>query len=125
MVTGDAVLLDVRPAGFASRAVSGGMDLAAQVLVLVGLVVLVGRFAGGLDPAAAAAASVAALVTAAVLVPVTTETLTRGRTLGKLTMGMRTVRDDGGPIRFRHALVRGLVGFVEIWMLLCVPALLC
>jgi hypothetical protein len=38
---------------------------------------------------------------------------------------MRAVRDDGGPIRFRHALVRGLVGFVEIWMLWGVPALFC
>ena len=27
-------------------------------------------------------------------------------------MGLRVVRDDGGPIRFRHALVRGLIGVV-------------
>jgi hypothetical protein len=27
-------------------------------------------------------------------------------------MGLRAVRDDGGPIRFRHAFVRGLVGVV-------------
>jgi hypothetical protein len=26
------------------------------------------------------------------------------------------VRDDGGPIRFRHALVRGLIGVIEILM---------
>src|SRR5207245_9983869 len=36
----------------------------------------------------------------------------RGRTLGKAAMGLRVVRDDGGPIRFRHAFVRGLVGVV-------------
>ena len=40
------------------------------------------------------------------------ETLWRGRTLGKAAMGLRVVRDDGGPIRFRHAFVRGLVGVV-------------
>ena len=40
----------------------------------------------------------------------------RGRTLGKLAMGLRAVRDDGGPIRLRHAVVRALVGFVEIWL---------
>jgi hypothetical protein len=50
--------------------------------------------------------------------PVTAETLSRGRTLGKLAMGLRVVRDDGGPIRFRHALVRGLAGFfVDFWAL--------
>src|SRR4051794_31664965 len=27
-------------------------------------------------------------------------------------MGLRVVRDDGGPVRFRHAFVRGLVGVV-------------
>jgi hypothetical protein len=36
--------------------------------------------------------------------------LWRGRTLGKAALGLRVVRDDGGPIVFRHALVRGLVG---------------
>ena len=38
------------------------------------------------------------------------ETLTRGRSLGKLALGLRTVRDDAGPISFRHAFVRALVG---------------
>ena len=33
-----------------------------------------------------------------------------------MALGLRVVRDDGGPIRFRHALVRGLVGVVEIWL---------
>jgi hypothetical protein len=55
---------------------------------------------------------------------VTVETLSRGRTLGKLAMGMRAVRDDGGPIRFRQALARGLVGFVDVWMTGGVLALL-
>ena len=42
------------------------------------------------------------------------ETLLRGRTPGKTALGLRVVRDDGGPIGFRQALVRGLVGgFLE------------
>jgi len=41
--------------------------------------------------------------------PVAMETLTRGRTLGKYVVGLRVVRDDGGPIAFRHAVTRGLV----------------
>jgi hypothetical protein len=38
------------------------------------------------------------------------ETLTRGRTVGKMALGLRVVRDDGGPITFRQALVRGVIG---------------
>ena len=56
--------------------------------------------------------------------PLVIETLTRGRTLGKLAMGLRTVRDDGGPIRFRQALVRALLEVVEVWALFGSPALI-
>jgi hypothetical protein len=49
--------------------------------------------------------------------PVTLETLTRGRTVGKLALGLRVVREDGGPIRFRQALIRGLTWFfVDFWV---------
>ena len=37
------------------------------------------------------------------------ETLTRGKTLGKMMLGLKVVRDDGSSIRFRHALVRALL----------------
>ncbi|GAB3594706.1 RDD family protein [Angustibacter peucedani] len=124
VVTGEAVLLDVRPATFASRAVSGAIDLAAELAVLITTFVVSLRLTTSLDGAAAAALSLVVFVGVAVGVPVLVETLTRGRTLGKLVMGLRAVRDDGGPIRLRHALVRGLVGFVELWVLWGVPALL-
>src|SRR5450631_77896 len=64
--------------------------------------------------------AVAALVVGLFVVP----TLTRGRSVGKFATGLRTVRDDAGPIGFRQALTRALVGFVEIWMLVGVPALI-
>jgi hypothetical protein len=53
------------------------------------------------------------------------ETLTRGGTPGKFALGLRVVSDDGGPERFRQALVRGLAAVVEIWLLLGCPALIC
>ena len=43
------------------------------------------------------------------------ETVWRGRTLGKAALGLRVVRDDGGPVRFRHALVRGIMFPLEGW----------
>ncbi len=48
--------------------------------------------------------------------PIAVETLSHGRSLGKMACGLRVVRDDGGPIRFRHSLVRGLIGVIEILM---------
>ncbi|MBB1245140.1 RDD family protein [Streptomyces durbertensis] len=78
--------------------------------------------AGGLDEAAQAAISVGLLVLVLMGGPVTVETLSGGRSPGKLACGLRVVREDGGPVRFRHALVRGLVGFVEIQMTLGVVA---
>jgi hypothetical protein len=65
---------------------------------------------------------VATMIIVFLAVPTTLETLTRGRTLGKLWLGLRTVRDDGGPISFQHAFVRSLVGFVEIYPFTGVPA---
>lgn len=112
IVTGEAVALDLRPAGIATRSLAAVIDYAAQVLVLTALLLLVVRFALNADSAAAAAAFVTMYVLVLLGYPVLFETLTRGRTPGKMALGLRVVRDDGGPIRFRHAFVRGLVGVV-------------
>ncbi|MFE6666008.1 RDD family protein [Streptomyces sp. NPDC057697] len=122
LVTGDAVVLGLRPAKLPSRALALAIDLAvvgaAFVVVSIGLAVAT----AGLDDAAFAAVSVAAFLLVLVGGPVAVETLSHGRSLGKLACGLRVVRDDGGPIRFRHALVRGAMGVVEILMTLGVVA---
>jgi uncharacterized RDD family membrane protein YckC len=123
VVTGEAVQLELRPATFASRAVSGTIDVVLQVVLLVVLAVVAARLSWDIDAAAASALALTIVVLVLVGVPVVTETVTRGRTVGKLVMGLRTVRDDGGPIRFRHAFVRGLLEFVEVFLLFGVPAL--
>ena len=50
----------------------------------------------------AATFGVVAVVVATVVVPTVVETLTRGRSLGRLIMGLRIVRDDGGPVGARR-----------------------
>ncbi|MFJ6785918.1 RDD family protein [Streptomyces yangpuensis] len=114
LVTGDAVVLGLRPARLPSRALAILLDLAVYVtaygLIGVGL-----TFAtGSLDSAAQAAIAVASFLLLLVGIPIAVETLSHGRSLGKLACGLRVVRDDGGPIRFRHALVRGALGVVEL-----------
>jgi hypothetical protein len=66
-----------------------------------------------------------ATIGALVAIPTTMETLTRGKTFGHLVFGLRTVRDDAGPISFRHALTRAMVGVVEIYGCQGMPALIC
>ncbi|MFF9077619.1 RDD family protein [Streptomyces sp. NPDC014646] len=114
LVTGDAVVLGLQPARLPSRALALAIDLvvlgAAFFLVSIGLAVATAT----LDEAAFAAISVAAFLLVLIGGPIAVETLSRGRSLGKLACGLRVVRDDGGPIRFRHALMRGAMGFVEI-----------
>jgi uncharacterized RDD family membrane protein YckC len=115
LVTGEAVVLDLRVAQLASRAVGFAFDVAVQLLLLfcVQLVVPV-----GFDDAAQTALTLALVVFVAVGYPTLVESLSRGRSVGKLVMGLRVVRDDGGAIRFRHALVRALGGFfVDFWAL--------
>jgi uncharacterized RDD family membrane protein YckC len=124
LVTGEAVALELRPAKLPSRALAVLLDLA--VVMIVYLVVTVGVVAAtaSLDEAAQTALSIATFVLLLVGGPIAVETLSNGRSLGKLACGLRVVRDDGGPIRFRHALVRGLIGVIEILMTLGVVAVI-
>ncbi|WP_405648598.1 RDD family protein [Streptomyces uncialis] len=114
LVTGEAVALELRPAKLPSRALAVVIDLAAAFavyfLVMTGLIAAT----ASLDEAALAAITVATFLLVLVGIPIAVETLTHGRSLGKLACGLRVLRDDGGPIRFRHALVRGGMGMIEI-----------
>lgn len=111
LVTGDAVVLELRLARLGSRSLAFAIDAAAQVAILVvGLIVVVA--AGPDDSALRAAILLVLLVLVRVGYPVLFETLGHGRTPGKSAFGLRVVRDDGGPIRFRHALTRGLAGAI-------------
>lgn len=118
IVTGEAVVLELRPASFAARGLGVLIDILAQVAILIGIFYLIGEtVTGGLDSSASRALTLAAVVLVLVIIPITVETLTRGKSLGKLVMGLRIIRDDGGSIRFRHAVLRALLAVLEIYML--------
>ena len=126
IVTGEAVVLDLPCARFPTRMLAHLIDMVAQLLAAGVITALIGAGAAGdtLDEAASAALGVTGWVLVAVGYPVIFETLSRGKTLGKLALGQRVVGDDGGPERFRQALVRGLAGAIELWVLLGIPALI-
>ena len=126
VVTGEAVVLEVPCARFPSRLLALALDLFIQFVLMFILLLIVELTANAnrLSTASVGALSLTALILVVVGYPVIWETLTRGGTPGKFALGLRVVSDDGGPERFRQALVRGLSAVVEIWLLLGFPALI-
>lgn len=116
ILLGEGVAIEARPASFAVRILGALLDVTIIYLLLLGLSIVAASVGLGLDPAAFRALSVAVTVVVLIVIPVTVETLTRGRSVGKLAAGIRIVRDDGGPVRFRHAFVRGLIALFEIYL---------
>ncbi|MCV7198705.1 RDD family protein [Mycobacterium angelicum] len=125
VVTGDAVVLDVQIAQLPVRAVSAIIDI---IVIFVGYflgLMLWATSLGQLDEALTVAFLIIFTVLAMVGYPLAIETATRGRSIGKMVMGLRVVSDDGGPERFRQALFRALASVIEIWMMLGSPAVIC
>jgi uncharacterized RDD family membrane protein YckC len=116
LVTGEAVELEVRTAGLLSRALALALDVVVQLGLLVGGFVVVAVATDGADEATLAATALSLSVLVLVVLPVAWETLTRGRSPGKAAAGLRVVRDDGGPVRARQALVRALAAVGELWI---------
>ncbi|MGO4692499.1 RDD family protein [Glaciibacter sp. 2TAF33] len=117
LITGEAVALDVRPASVILRAAGTIIDWVAYLLLSLLLSLLVGWLLGDvIDAALGQALMVTGLVFSILIVPMLVETVTNGRSLGKLAIGARIVRDDGGAIQLRHAFIRALVGVIEIYM---------
>jgi len=116
MTTSEAVEVEVPVAGVLLRCVSAVIDLIILVIAMVMASFAVTPLIERVSVAVAQTALIVLVVALVLGIPIAMETITRGKTIGKLIMGLRTVRDDGGPITFRHAVVRGLVGWVEIYL---------
>jgi len=127
LITGDAVLLDLRPASFAARMLSAAIDGALQLGILIVCTVAVAWTAAraDLDDGLIAAAIVAVSVAAYVGYPVLCEMLLQGRSVGRIAMGTRVVRDDGGPVHGRQSLLRAVMAMLEIWSTAGSVALTC
>ncbi|WP_433797068.1 RDD family protein [Actinoplanes sp. CA-252034] len=126
LTTAEAVEIDVRPARLGSRAIALMVDILMQVIVfgfltavyLIALDILPEWYGELIRPDTAYLLGVA-IVT--VGYPTAIETLTNGRSVGKKVMGLRVIREDGGPIRARHAFTRALIGLAVEWPGLLLP----
>jgi uncharacterized RDD family membrane protein YckC len=124
LVTGEAVALDLPPAGLGTRAASGLIDVAVTLLLFVGVLVVALVASIPTDKALVQVAVIGSTVLVFIAYPTTLETLTHGKSLGKLALGLRVVRDDAGPVTVHQSFVRALIGVVEIYLLTGAPALL-
>jgi uncharacterized RDD family membrane protein YckC len=125
VVTGDAVVLDVQIAQLPVRALSALIDITVVFIAYIIGVLLWASTLAQFDTAFSAAVLIIFTVLSLVGYPVAFETATRGRSLGKMALGLRVVSEDGGPERFRQALFRALSGVIEIWILSGGPAVIC
>jgi uncharacterized RDD family membrane protein YckC len=125
VVTGDAVVLDVQIAQLPVRALSAMIDIAVVFIVYILGLLLWAATLTQFDDALSAAILIIFTVLALVGYPVVFEMATRGRSLGKMALGLRVVSEDGGPERFRQALFRAMAGVFEIWTFLGGPAVIC
>ncbi|GAB3030095.1 RDD family protein [Parafrigoribacterium mesophilum] len=118
LMTGEAVGLDLRPTSFVLRGAGALLDVIVYLGSWLGLVLAINSpvVAGALDDAAVKAVTIASLVFCIVVLPTAVELLTHGKSLGRLVVGARIVRDDGGAIGFRHAFIRALSGVLELFM---------
>jgi len=125
VVTGDAVVLDVQIAQLPVRALSAMIDCTVVFVAYMIGVLLWATTLTQFDTALSGAVLIIFTVLALVGYPIAFETATRGRSLGKMALGLRVVSEDGGPERFRQALFRALSGVIEIWIFAGGPAVIC
>ncbi|HYI51861.1 MAG TPA: RDD family protein [Microbacterium sp.] len=118
VLTGEAVALDVQPVGFFLRALGTLIDVLLGIAVFIVFALVTSWLIGQsvVDVVALPILTVTILATVMVVIPTAVETMTRGRSLGRLAVGGRIVRTDGGASGFRHAFIRALVGVFEIWL---------
>lgn len=117
LVTGEAVELSVQPAALAARALSCLIDYIVYTVVNVAL--LVGMFwlllaVAKLNGLLLGSIMTVMSISVFVLLPMILEMLTHGRSVGKLILGLRIVRDDGGAARPRHSFIRAILWPFEI-----------
>lgn len=126
VLSGEGVAIDVQPVGFLLRALGALIDMflgfALFALFLLLRIWLIDT--GVLEEATDRIATITSMVVCFVVVPIATEVSLKGRSLGKLAVGGRIVRLDGGAAGFRHAFIRALVGVLEIYMTLGAIAVL-
>jgi uncharacterized RDD family membrane protein YckC len=111
-VTGEAVTVEMRPARLGSRTVAFLLDLLVQLVLFFGLTIAYFAIGFHLDEDLQTTLQFVLLFACALGYPIILETIWGGRTLGKAALGIRVVRDDGGPAPFTAIVFREVEGLL-------------
>lgn len=127
LVSAEAVEIELRPARLPSRALALLLDCLIMLAPGFLAVALVRQVFVLFGVALGSAALTVGTFLVLVGYPVLSETFLHGSTIGKRALGLRVIREDGGPLSARHSFTRALVGYaVEfpglLLLFLCWPA---
>lgn len=110
VVTPEGVQLDQPVAGLPSRMLSRLIDTVVMLMLMTVLalpVAFIQQVVGGY-------AQVGMMLLVLFGYPMAFELIFRGRTLGKMIVGLRVVTAEGGPVRLRHVTIRAVMAIFEI-----------
>jgi uncharacterized RDD family membrane protein YckC len=121
MVTPEAVALELPTAGAGTRLAAALLDWLIVIvgeyllstLLIMGLALAQVGAAGSLPDWVLIATTLFLLTFTMFGYFIISETLWRGRTVGKAALGLRVVTREGGQIRFRHAFIRGVFLLID------------
>lgn len=115
LVTPEAVVLDLPTADVATRIGARVIDVVIQIVagMLLGFALL-GAGGAGAPSTALWIILLFGLFLIVFAYPAVCEWLWKGRTVGKLALGLRVLTTDGAPIRFRQAAVRSFMNVVDV-----------
>lgn len=111
--TPEGVDVDIRLAGLGSRFLAGALDLTIQGAALYALLIVMGMTAVEAGPGYVVAFGAVVVFLVMFGYDIAMEVWNSGRTVGKIAVGLRVVRDDGGPITFMGSLIRNLLRIVD------------
>lgn len=118
LLTGEAVALDLRATSVILRGAGAIIDYLVYITAtgLLAWLLISSALGAGVPDALLPSIGIAVAALGLIIAPAVVETATQGKSLGRLALGDRIVRDDGGAIGFRHALIRSFIGLFEIVM---------
>ncbi len=115
IITPEAVVLEFETAGIASRLLARLIDLLVQMVALW-MIIFVAAFAAG--AVGEVVGLIAFIVTLFLLLfgySAILEWLWKGRTLGKMALGLRVVTIEGAPVGFVQCAIRSMMQLVDIY----------
>jgi uncharacterized RDD family membrane protein YckC len=121
VMTGEAVGLELRPTPFVLAAAGAAIDwvvyfLGGILAISFGIIVPLSASPLADDSSTVGIFVTVGLVLVFIVVPTAVELLSKGKSLGRLAVGARIVRDDGGAIGFRHVLIRNLLSLLDFYV---------